>query len=121
MDKQEVRTTLTKYQFGILGFISLSTLVVGTFAYHSIEKLSWVDSLYFSTITLTTIGYGDITPKTDIGKLFTVFYVIIGIAIIGAFVNAIIRRASVKNAQLKGFHLLDVFSKFSKHDEESKN
>ena len=116
MDKQEVRTTLTKYQFRILGFISLLTLAIGTIAYHFIENLSWIDSVYFSTITLTTIGYGDIAPQTDIGKLFTVFYVIIGISIIGAFVNAIIRRAGARNAEHHNFNLLEVFSKFSKHD-----
>jgi len=46
-------------------------LAVGTVAYHYLEGWSWVDSLYFSVITLTTIGYGDFSPQTDAGKLFT--------------------------------------------------
>ncbi|MBP6880295.1 two pore domain potassium channel family protein [Candidatus Saccharibacteria bacterium] len=97
MDKQQAQSSLTKYQFRILGFISILTLSIGTIFYHIVEDLNWVDSVYFSTITLTTIGYGDITPKTDIGKLFTVFYVIIGISIIGAFINAILRRGATRN------------------------
>lgn len=95
MDKERARHSLTKYQFRILEFIAFFTLGLGTVAYHFLEKLSWVDSLYFSTVTLTTIGYGDIAPETDAGKLFTVFYVIIGISIIGAFINAIIKRAAI--------------------------
>ena len=57
--------------------------------YHYLEGWSYIDSLYFSVVTLTTVGYGDFTPQTDAGKLFTVFYIIIGIGIIFAFVNTV--------------------------------
>jgi len=40
-------------------------LALGSTAYHYIEGWSWVDSLYFSVITLTTIRYGDFSPVTD--------------------------------------------------------
>ena len=46
-------------------------LAIGTVAYRFLEDWSWLDSLYFSVITLTTIGYGDFSPKTTLGKLFT--------------------------------------------------
>lgn len=85
---------MTKYQFWLIGFITMIVLLVGTTFYHHVENLRWLDSFYFSMITLTTIGYGDISPQTDAGKLFTVFYVVVGIAIVGAFINAIIRRAA---------------------------
>jgi len=64
-------------------------LALGSTAYHYIEGWSWVDSLYFSVITLTTIGYGDFSPATDAGKLFTIFYIIIGIGIILSFIDTI--------------------------------
>mmetsp|Transcript_62048 Transcript_62048/g.140355 ORF Transcript_62048/g.140355 Transcript_62048/m.140355 type:complete len:875 (+) Transcript_62048:119-2743(+) len=38
------------------------------------EKLSWVDCFYFGTVIATTIGYGDITPSTKVGRLFLTFY-----------------------------------------------
>lgn len=64
-------------------------LVVGTIAYRLIEGWSWLDSLYFSVITLTTIGYGDFSPQTNLGKLFTMLYIIIGMALILGFINTL--------------------------------
>jgi voltage-gated potassium channel len=64
-------------------------LALGTVDYRYIEGWSWLDSLYFSVITLTTIGYGDFSPQTDIGKLFTMAYIIIGVALILGFVNTL--------------------------------
>ena len=39
----------------------------------------------FCVVTLGTVGYGDITPTTDVGKIFTVFYIIFGLGVIGGF------------------------------------
>jgi len=60
----------------------------GAVVYHYLEGWSWIDSFYFSVITLTTVGYGDFSPQTDMGKLFTIFYVLTGIGIIFGFINA---------------------------------
>ncbi|HSW84992.1 MAG TPA: potassium channel family protein [Candidatus Saccharimonadales bacterium] len=83
-------------QFKLLSLIALAVLTFGAIFYHFVEHLRWLDSFYFCTITLATVGYGDIVPKTDAGKFFTIFYVIIGIGIIGTFANLLI-----KNAQLR--------------------
>ena len=64
-------------------------LTIGTIGYHYIEKWNWLDSLYFSITTLTTVAYGDFYPKTNPGKIFTIFYIIIGIGIILTFINTI--------------------------------
>jgi hypothetical protein len=64
------------------------TLAFGTVAYHSIEGWRWLDSLYFSVMTLTTIGFGDFVPATDLGKIFTIVYVFMGLGILLGFVNA---------------------------------
>lgn len=55
-------------------------IVSGTLFYHIMEKWSLVDSLYFSAVTLTTVGYGDLYPTQDSTKLFTVFYVLVGVS-----------------------------------------
>jgi voltage-gated potassium channel len=54
-------------------------ILAGAIGYHFIEDWSLFDSLYFTIITLTTIGYGDLTPKTDGGKLFTMVFALVGV------------------------------------------
>ena len=60
----------------------LFLLVSATIVYHYTEKWSWIDSFYFTGTTLTTVGYGDIHPVTDFGKLFTVIVAFISITIV---------------------------------------
>jgi len=84
--------------------LSLSTLVVlinGTIIFHFVEGWKWIDSFYFSVITLTTVGYGDFYPKTDFGKLFTILYIFIGIGIIFGFINAFYQHRTLKLKELK--------------------
>lgn len=59
----------------------------GTAAYSLLEGWSPVDSLYFSVVTLATVGFGDLTPTTDAAKLFTVAYILGGVGIIAAFAS----------------------------------
>jgi voltage-gated potassium channel len=53
------------------------------------ENLSIIDTLYFLITTATTVGYGDISPKSDIGKIISIFYMIFSISILGIFLSAI--------------------------------
>ena len=64
-------------------------LAIGTVVYHYLEGWNYLDSLYFSVVTLTTIGYGDFHPVTDMGKLFTIFYIVVGIGMILGFINTV--------------------------------
>lgn len=66
-----------------------SALLVGTLVYHYFEGWSFLDSLYFSVITLATVGYGDLTPTTPIAKIFTIVYVINGLSILLALFDRI--------------------------------
>jgi voltage-gated potassium channel Kch len=70
-------------------FTTTSIIAFGSVVYHFVEGWSWINSIYFSVITLTTVGYGDFSPQTDEGKLFTIFYIIIGIGIILSFINTV--------------------------------
>lgn len=76
-------------------------IIVGTVAYHYLEGWSLLDSLYFSVVTLTTIGFGDFSPKTDGGKIFTIFYIVMGIGMILSFINTVQHHFTIMRHQEK--------------------
>ena len=57
-------------------------IAIGTVLYHWLEGWDWIDSIYFVVITLTTIGYGDLTPTTPLSKLITIFYGVNGVMLL---------------------------------------
>lgn len=73
------------------GFLYLlAYLVTGVFAYSVfLEKWSVVDALYFSCVTFSTVGYGDLCPSTPQSKLFTCVFGLCGIAFLGAAIATI--------------------------------
>lgn len=68
-------------------------LVGGAIFFHYQEKWSWLNSFYFCTVTLATVGYGDFTPQTNLGKIVDIFYILGGIGVIVTFANLFVRRA----------------------------
>lgn len=75
--------------FGVVALL----LASGAQIYHRLEGWSYLDALYFTIITLTTVGYGDFSPQTDLGKIFSMLYILIGLGIIGAFIALISQRS----------------------------
>ena len=67
-------------------------IIIGTILFHFVENWRWLDSLYFCVTTLTTVGYGDFSPQTDAGKIIFIFYILSGLGILFAFVNAFSRK-----------------------------
>jgi voltage-gated potassium channel len=68
---------------------ALLTLLLGTLVYHWLEGWNYLDALYFSVISLATIGYGDFVPTTQVSRAFTIVYVINGIVILLALFDRI--------------------------------
>jgi voltage-gated potassium channel len=60
--------------------------VIGVAGYMSIERWPFMDALYMTVITLGTVGYSEVRPLDTYGRLFTIFFIIIGI---GTFTYAI--------------------------------
>jgi hypothetical protein len=76
-------------QYLKLLYLTTSVIGLGTVMYRFLEKWEWIDCLYFSVVTLTTVGYGDFAPVTTGGKIFTILYIIIGLGIILNFIEII--------------------------------
>lgn len=76
-------------EFQVLFSLAFLTIVSGTLFYSRFEDMRWLDALYFSVVTLTTIGYGDFVPTTDLGKVFTIGYVITGVGIMVGFITKV--------------------------------
>jgi len=55
-------------------------------------RRSPIAALYFSVTTLTTLGYGDLTPSTSVGRLLVVFEVVFGLLMFSLFASILIRR-----------------------------
>jgi hypothetical protein len=91
--------------------IALSVLAIGAVFYHFVEGWSWLNAVWFCVVTLATVGYGDLTPSTDVGKIFTMFYIIIGIGIFAASINYVIRRGAMNR----------MHKHHAKHPEKYKN
>lgn len=72
-----------------LVYLVAALLVSGTLFYHFVEGWKVLDALYFSVITLATVGYGDFSPKTDAGKVFTIIYIIVGLGTLAAFISLV--------------------------------
>ena len=59
--------------------VLFTIFIIGTIGFNFIEGWSFIDSFYTTIITLTTVGYGDFTPRTAEGKIFAVFIIIFGV------------------------------------------
>jgi voltage-gated potassium channel Kch len=94
-----LRTLRRDRQFVSLAMLMGIAIVMGTVFYWLVEGLGLLDSFYFSVVTLATVGYGDFTPETAAGKIFTAFYVLIGVGLTLAFVTRIAGQTIASHAE----------------------
>jgi len=73
--------------------ILLLYLAAGTIVYHWREGWSFWNSLYFCIISLLTVGYGDMSPSNNNMKLFTVFFIYIGLAFVAGTAGRLVGKA----------------------------
>lgn len=104
---REFATPLYSAQLSTLLIMSCIVITGGTFFYRFVEGWTWIDSLYFSIITLTTVGYGDLSPTTPISKLFTCFYIISGVGIIFGFMDTFFRQRKSLVEQIRNKSKID--------------
>ena len=71
-------------------------IVVGSFVIYSVESPhpdsqinSMLDAVWWTVATVTTVGYGDIVPVTEIGKIVAIFYMFFGIGVLALFISVL--------------------------------
>jgi len=75
-----------RFRLQIFLVLLLIVMLTGTFGFMKLEGLSLTDSIYFSVVTVATVGYGDITPKTEAGKFLALILIITGV---GTFLGVV--------------------------------
>ncbi|MGF1569238.1 MAG: potassium channel family protein [Nodosilinea sp.] len=80
-------------------------LLSGILWYRLIEGWSWLDSIYMSVITLSTVGFGEINPLSARGRLFTIILIMMGVGVIAYILNNLTEAVAQGHLQA-GFRLL---------------
>ncbi len=70
--------------------LMVSLLIIGTLGYAILEGYGFIDALYMAVITLGTVGYREVQPLSEPGKLFTIFLIIAGIGTVAYAVTQVV-------------------------------
>jgi len=109
MALQDITSSKTAFRLLVASTYMASLIVAGTILFSLIEGLSYSDSFYFTVETLFSIGYGDLCPVTNTGKMLTTLFIIFGIAGFLASVSIlgtwILSKYSKRESKLKKLNL----------------
>merc|ERR1740123_1527136 len=65
---------------GSVGFVVVMLLGIVFFRCAENHVKSWSDAFYMSSITMTTVGFGDMVPMTNYGTVFCIVWMLVGVA-----------------------------------------
>jgi hypothetical protein len=97
-----IRRGLGEPAFRGLFYLTSIILGSGTLFYRFAEDWGWLDSFYFTVITLTTVGYGDLSPTQPLSKVFTMVMILMGIGLLVTLVERIARYAIEDHEERQG-------------------
>lgn len=76
------RTVVSRFRIGYSVLAVAVAISIGTAGFALIEKLSFWDSLYVAVQTVTTVGYGDVSPVTRSGRIFAILFMLSGVGVV---------------------------------------
>ncbi len=82
-----------------LPLVAGALVLTGTLFYWRFEDWTVIEALYFSVVTLTTVGYGDFTPTTTGTQIFTIIYILTGLGILVALLSAVAQQYLRRKAE----------------------
>ena len=81
---------MTKTRNLIFATIMLTLIIgMGTAGYMILEKWNFLDSLYMTVITLTTVGFGEVHPVSDQGRILTMTILVSGLGVVGYLIGTL--------------------------------
>ena len=88
---KDERSTPLRAAFAVVAYC-----LIGALIFTNVQGLSSIDAVYFMVVTLSTVGYGDISPATDGLKWFTVFWIFVAVIFVFPQVVTVISRITAK-------------------------
>jgi voltage-gated potassium channel len=76
----------------LAGFYLLVVISMGTFGYMFIDDYGFIDALYMTIITVSTVGFKEAQPLDDAGKLFTIFLIFMSLGVLAYFFSSLANR-----------------------------
>jgi voltage-gated potassium channel len=78
-----------RFRLGVFLTVFVAVMVLGTLGFMIVERISVADAFYFSIVTIATVGYGDIHPATQAGKVLAIVVIVLGVGtFLGVVANA---------------------------------
>jgi voltage-gated potassium channel len=79
-------------------FLIIAVLLLGVFGYRIISNYDWVDAIYMTIITVTTVGFSEVRPLDTASKIFTVFLIISSVFILAFAISVITEHILSRNS-----------------------
>ena len=101
------------YQLRIYLFLVVAVICLSTLCFMLTEHLSFSEALYFSVVTMSSVGYGDILPQTTLGRLFAMVFIVLGavtfLSFVGRATELMLHRREAESKRRKLHMLVGVF------------
>lgn len=78
---------ITRFRVATLVFTLVLIIAGGTVFFRWAEGWSWLDAYFFTVVTLSTVGYGNLVPMTAIGKIGTTVFILLGLGVFAVAVQ----------------------------------
>jgi voltage-gated potassium channel len=82
-----------------LPVVAGALVLTGTIVYWRFEDWTFIEALYFSIVTLTTVGYGDFSPTTPGTQIFTIVYILTGFGVLVALLTSVAQQYIAQKAE----------------------
>jgi voltage-gated potassium channel len=98
-------------------FLLILLLSIGVIGFKVMSNYTWVDSVYMTVITITTVGFGEVQPLDDNAKIFTIFLILTSVIILGYAITVITEYILSKNdlEELKQKEMQKKIDSFKNH------